>query len=40
MLKKRKFKTRRLCLIASFFVLLIALSGCSSAGKPVGNLES
>ncbi len=39
MLKKRKFKTRRLCLIASFFVLLIALSGCSSAGKPVGNLD-
>ncbi len=39
MLKKRKLKTRRVCLVASFFVLLIALSGCSSANKPMGNLD-
>lgn len=39
MLKKLKSKSRRLCLIASFFVLIIALSGCSSAGKPIGNLD-
>ncbi|MCM1131630.1 MAG: hypothetical protein NC310_01050 [Roseburia sp.] len=40
MLKKLKFKSRKLCLIASFFVLIIALSGCSSAGKPIGNLDT
>ncbi|MDE5855659.1 MAG: hypothetical protein K2H06_01290, partial [Anaeroplasmataceae bacterium] len=39
MFKKLKSKSRRLCLIASFFVLIIALSGCSSAGKPIGNLD-
>lgn len=39
MLKKLKSKSRRLCLLASFFVLIIALSGCSSAGKPIGNLD-
>ncbi len=39
MLKKLKFKTRRLGLVASFFVLGIALSSCSTAGKPVGNLD-
>ncbi|MDE6407273.1 MAG: hypothetical protein K2K50_01535, partial [Anaeroplasmataceae bacterium] len=39
MFKKLKSKSRRLSLIASFFVLIIALSGCSSAGKPTGNLD-
>ncbi len=39
MLKKLKFKTRRLSMVASFFVLGIALSSCSTAGKPVGNLD-
>ncbi len=39
MFKKIKFKTRRLGLVASFFVLGIALSSCSTAGKPVGNLD-
>lgn len=39
MLKKLKFKTRKLSLVASFFVLGIALSSCSTAGKPVGNLD-
>ncbi|MDE6655783.1 MAG: hypothetical protein K2J85_02195, partial [Anaeroplasmataceae bacterium] len=39
MLKKLKSKSRRLCLLASFFVLIITLSGCSTAGKPIGNLD-
>ncbi|MDE7263320.1 MAG: hypothetical protein K2N64_01485 [Anaeroplasmataceae bacterium] len=39
MLKKIKLKPRRLCLLASLFVLLISLGSCSSAGKPVGNLD-
>lgn len=39
MFKKLKSKSRRMCLLASFFVLIIALSGCSSAGKPTGNLD-
>lgn len=39
MFKKLKAKSRRLCMFASFFVFIIALSGCSSAGKPTGNLD-
>ncbi|MDE7095355.1 MAG: hypothetical protein K2O23_02600, partial [Anaeroplasmataceae bacterium] len=39
MFKKLKSKSRRLCMVASFFVLIIALTGCRSAGKPIGNLD-
>ncbi|MDE7105564.1 MAG: hypothetical protein K2O22_00170, partial [Anaeroplasmataceae bacterium] len=39
MLKKLKTKSRRLCLLVSFFVLIITLSGCSSGKKPIGNLD-
>lgn len=38
MFKKLNFKSRRLFLIISFFVLLISLSACSSAGSPYGKL--
>ena len=39
MLKKLKFKSRRICLLASFCVLLISLASCSSAGAPYGKLD-
>ncbi|MDE7384624.1 MAG: hypothetical protein K2M84_02580, partial [Anaeroplasmataceae bacterium] len=39
MFKKLKSKSRRLGLVVSFFVLIITLSGCKSAGKPIGNLD-
>ena len=39
MLEKLKFKIRRIGLLVSFFVLIITLSGCSSAGKPTGKLD-
>ncbi|MDE5546143.1 MAG: hypothetical protein K2I88_01630 [Anaeroplasmataceae bacterium] len=39
MFKKLKSKSRRLGLVVSFFVLIITLSGCKSAGKPLGNLD-
>lgn len=40
MLKKLKIKSRRLCLLACFFVLLISLSACSGAGAPTGKLDT
>ncbi len=38
MLKKLNFKSRRMFLVISFFVLLITLTSCKSAGHPSGNL--
>ena len=40
MLNDWKFKIRRLFLISTFFVLLISLSACTSAGYPVGKLDT
>lgn len=39
MFQKFKLKTRRIGMLASFGVLIIALSGCSTAGKPTGKLD-
>lgn len=38
MLKKLNFKSRRILLLISFFVLMISLSSCKSAGNPTGKL--
>ena len=40
MLNNWKLKLRRLFLISAFFVLLISLSACTSAGYPVGKLDT
>lgn len=39
MFQKFKFKTRRIGLLVSFGALMITLSGCSTAGKPIGKLD-
>lgn len=39
MFKRLNFKSRRLFLVIAFFVLLISLSSCKSAGNPVGKLD-
>ena len=39
MVRHKNHKTRRMCMLTSFFVLLISLSSCSSAGSPSGKLN-
>lgn len=39
MLKNMILKSRRIVAICAFFVLLISLSACSSAGSPAGGLD-
>ena len=39
MFKKSNYKWRRLFIIISFFVFMLSLSACSSAGNPSGKLD-
>lgn len=39
MFKRLNLKSRRLFLVIAFFVLLISLSSCKSAGNPIGKLD-
>lgn len=39
MMKKWNFKTRRILLIVSFFVFLLSLTSCRTAGNLAGNLQ-
>ena len=39
MMKKFNFKTRRILLFVSFFVFLVSLTSCKTAGNPTGKLD-
>ena len=39
MMKKCNFKTRRILLVVSFFVFLLSLTSCKTAGNLSGNLQ-